>query len=76
MYINAGGGSFDIWTYPDKIIHERSDSWERIEDDSALNPFEYCKKVGHRLDTCENAEAYKSNDLVRRCKALAERDGS
>lgn len=50
---------------------EPPDSWERIEEDKDLNPFEYCKEVGHKLDTCENAERFKANDIVRRCKRLA-----
>lgn len=53
------------------LIHERPDSWDRLEDDTAKNPFDYCRDVGHRLDTCENAEAYKARDLVRRAKKLA-----
>ena len=56
------------------LTHERPDSWERLEADAGKNPFDYCKDVGHRLDTCENSEAYKARDLVRRCKAFAERD--
>lgn len=59
---------------PDTLTHERPDSWERLEEDAGKNPFDYCKDVGHRLDTCENSEAYKSRDLVRRAKALAGRD--
>ena len=61
--------SFD----PDQLTHERpvADTWERLEEDAAKNPFDYCKDVGHRLDTCENSEAYKARDLVRRAKALA-----
>ena len=59
--------SFD----PDQLTHERPDSWERLEEDAGKNPFDYCKHVGHRLDTCENSEAYKARDLVRRAKALA-----
>lgn len=55
---------------PSDITHER-DSWERLEEDKDLNPFEYCKEVGHKLDTCENAERFKANDIVRRCKRLA-----
>lgn len=58
---------------PSDLTHKRPDSWERIEEDAGKNPFDYCKDVGHRLDTCENSEAYKARDLVRRCKALAER---
>lgn len=52
---------------------EPPDSWERIEEDKGLNPFDYCKKVGHKLFTFDNAEEFKASDLVRRCKALAER---
>lgn len=61
--------SFD----PDQLTHEHpvADSWKRLEEDVGKNPFDYCKDVGHRLDTCENSEAYKARDLVRRCKALA-----
>ena len=70
----AGGISFDFWTFPNKLTHERPDSWERLEEDADKNPFDYCKDVGHRLDTCENSEAYKARDLVRRCRALAERE--
>ncbi|WP_317415118.1 hypothetical protein [Thermophilibacter provencensis] len=59
---------------PSQLTHERPESWERLEEDAGKNPFDYCKDVGHRLDTCENSEAYKARDLVRRAKALAERD--
>ena len=55
---------------PSKLTHERPESWERLEEDAGKNPFDYCKDVGHRLDTCENAEAYKARDLVRRAKKL------
>ena len=55
------------------LTHERPDSWERLEEDAGKNPFDYCKDVGHRLDTCEDSEEYKARDLVRRAKALAER---
>ena len=56
---------------PEKLTHERPDSWKLLEEDAGKNPFDYCKDVGHRLDTCENSEAYKARDLVRRAKALA-----
>ena len=60
---------------PKELTHERpvADTWERLEEDAGKNPFDYCKDVGHRLDTCENSEAYKARDLVRRAKKLAER---
>lgn len=60
----------------DQLTHERPDSWERLEEDAGKNPFDYCKDVGHRLDTCENSEAYKARDLVRRARALAKSDAS
>ena len=66
-----GGG---LQLLPSQITHERPDSWERLEEDAGKNPFNYCKDVGHRLDTFENSEAYKARDIVRRTKALAERD--
>ncbi len=56
---------------PGQLTHERPDSWERLEADAGKNPFDYCKDVGHRLDTCENSEAYKARDIVRRAKKLA-----
>lgn len=61
----------------DNLTHTRPDSWERLEEDAEKNPFDYCKDVGHRLDTCENSEAYKARDIVRRAKKLAgvEADG-
>ena len=57
---------------PDQLTHERHDSWERLEGDAGKHPFDYCKDVGHKLDTCENSEAYKARDLVRRAKALSQ----
>lgn len=55
------------------LTHEAPDSWERLEEEKVLNPFDYCKKVGYMLSTCENAERFKSSDLVRRAKALNKR---
>ena len=58
---------------PDQLTHQRPDSWERLEEDAGKNPFDYCEHVGHRLDTCLNAERCKARDLVRRARKLAER---
>lgn len=55
---------------PKRLTHTHPDSWERLEEDAEKNPFDYCKDVGHRLDTCENSEAYKARDIVRRAKKL------
>ena len=68
---------------PDRLTHERPDSWERIEEDadalveaedngvgsfSAAN--DYCERHG-----LENGTVWvmMARDLVRRCRALAER---
>lgn len=59
---------------PDQLTHQRPDTWQRIEEDKYLNPFDYCKKVGHKLWTFDNAEEFKASDLVRRCRALTERE--
>lgn len=72
---NGSKTAFD----PSRFTHtkpEPPDSWEQLEKDSKENPFDYCKKVGHHLFTFDNAEEFKSSDLVRRAKALAERDAS
>ena len=53
------------------ITHARPDSWERLEEDAGEDPFRYCKTVGKRLDTFDNAEVFKSADIVRRAKKLA-----
>ena len=78
VYINAGGSSFDFWTFPRKLTHERpvADTWERLEEDAALPYTEYCEAN----DLCavymgrDAQERAKASDLVRRAKAIAERD--
>ncbi len=67
-YVNGGTEFRDA---AKDLTHTRPDSWERLEEDADKNPFDYCKDVGHRLDTCENSEAYKARDIVRRSKKLA-----
>lgn len=52
---------------------DKPDSWDRLEEDAGKNPFSYCRDVGHRLDTCEDAEYYKAKDIVRRARKLAKR---
>lgn len=53
------------------LTHTHPDSWERLEEDAGEDPFRYCKTVGKRLDTFDNAEVFKSADIVRRAKKLA-----
>lgn len=63
---------------PDKLTHTKPkppDTWERIEEDAAMQPYAYC--VGNGLfEECDETETIPTNelfarDLVRRCKALA-----
>ncbi len=56
---------------PKRLTHTHPDSWEQLEEDAGEDPFRYCKTVGKRLDTFDNAEVFKSADIVRRAKKLA-----
>lgn len=56
----------------ENLTHVQPDSWQRLEEDAGEDPFRYCKTVGKRLDTFDNAEVFKSADIVRRAKKLAE----
>ena len=67
----------------DHLTHERPDSWERLEEDATIAPVSYC--VGRGLPCCEVREGdpepdladfteAMARDIVRRAKALAERD--
>ena len=63
--------SFD----PDRLTHERPDSWERLEEDvaGASCPDVYC--ANHHIDASDTSyEWAMARDIVRRAKALAERD--
>ena len=68
-YVNGGVEFRDA---AKDLTHARPDSWERLEEDAGEDPFRYCKTVGKRLDTFDNAEVFKSADIVRRAKKLAE----
>lgn len=54
----AGDGNCDCFPLPCQLTHTKPepDTWERIEEDKDLNPFDYFKKVGHKLWTFDNAE--------------------
>ena len=60
--------SFD----PDQLTHERPDSFSLIEQDSELTPYNYALKYG-KPDGVSNGK-FQRVDLVRRCKALAEKE--
>lgn len=62
----------DIVTHmfkPSQLTHERPDSWERLEDDAGLMPFEYEKRCDR--DNALSSSASQRKDLVRRAKKLA-----
>ena len=55
----------------DYLTHERHDSWERIEEDARLKPSEYADR--YRIGRIGFEAEDMRVDLVRRCRALAER---
>ena len=55
------------------LVHERPDSWERLEKDAKKQPYAYCVEHGLDDDSFPTNEKF-AQDLVRRCRALAERD--
>ena len=66
------------YPYPSQLTHERPDSWERLEKDANAA---VCVYFGASVKDCENCDhnswecSYdKARDLVRRCRALAERE--
>ena len=64
---------------PSQLTHERPDSWERLEEDASKQPYGYCVEHGLFIDPYDGGCTTPTNelfarDLVRRAKALAERD--
>lgn len=66
--------SFD----PDRLTHERPDSWERLEDDATVNPETYCVRRGIDIAdvdgthlVLDDVTELMASDLVRRAKKLA-----
>ena len=69
----------DIVTHmfkPSQLTHARPDSWEKWREDSELSPIDYCVMIGYPPSEEESAELIKNRALVRRAKALAERERS
>ena len=68
---NEGGHKFR--QTPDEFTHAKpeQDTWERIEEDAKLAPGDYIEKRGRKTDLYAYEEM--PIDLVRRCRALAER---
>ena len=64
---------------PCRLTHERPDSWERLEEDAEKDPCGYFGFDGEEIcGKCpasgKNCEQTMAQDLVRRCRALAERE--
>ena len=63
----------DVWFVDaNQLTHKPFDSWERIEEDAKLAPGDYIEKCGRKTDLYAYQEM--PIDLVRRCRALAERE--
>lgn len=63
------------------LTHEQPDSWERLEEDAGKEACEYfahmpcgCETSEMLDETVEKCNAAKARDLVRRARALAERE--
>lgn len=77
-YVNGGVEFRDA---AKDLTHTRPDSWERLEEDASKETCEYfgskhcdcstCKRLERSVKDCGTA---KSHDLVRRAKALAEKE--
>lgn len=59
----------------EQLTHEQPDTWERLEADAEGGAKDYCAERGLAVDGCAYGKA-KAADLVRRCRALAERERS
>ena len=66
---------------PKKVTHVQPDSWERLEEDAKKGNFEY---LGHSQSSCDGCylngksacDEYVRIDLIRRAKALAEKEAA
>ena len=81
-YVDVGDAipAHGMWS-PSDLTHERpvADTWERLEEDAEKDPCDYFGFDGE--ETCgkcpasgKNCEQTMAQDLVRRCRALAERE--
>lgn len=66
---------------PKKITHVQPDSWERLEEDAEKGNCEYLGRSQSSCDGCylngkSACDEYVRIDLVRRAKALAEKEAS
>lgn len=63
-------GRYLTMVNPERLTHERHDSWERIEEDAKLAPRAYLEARGMNPEKTERVASMMA-DLVRRAKALA-----
>ena len=67
------------WHLPQYLTHERPESWDRLEEDAEKDPCGYFGFDGEEIcGKCpasgKNCEQTMARDIVRRCRALAERE--
>ena len=62
--------SFD----PDRLTHERPESWDRLEEDATMSAATYCERMGIEVEEGHSFVEPMARDLVRRARALAERE--
>ena len=63
--------SSGMYLRPERLTHERPDSWERIEEDAGCTATKYNERRGTIFTTKQQV----ARDLVRRCREVAEREG-
>lgn len=65
---------------PTFLTHTRPDSWERLEEDIAKHPCLYAEEVkGSKFDSCSECPWHSevmARDIIRRAKALAEKEAA
>ena len=66
-FIRIEGSDLNYFGY--EFTHERPDSWERLEEDAGCTATKYNERRGTIFTTKQQV----ARDLVRRCRALAER---
>ena len=75
VFVGVDGRSYGYWLRPGQLTHERPESWEWLEEDvaNASCPDVYC--ANHHIDASDTSyEWAMARDIVRRARALAERD--
>lgn len=72
-YTWKDGKTYKPCYQPDQLTHQRPDSWKRIEEDAMLSPHSYICACGKHDDAMPKS-VQMSIDLVRRARALAERE--